>query len=179
MEIGRREDAVTDELVLPGSLSARLTAAYLGLVRLAAAYLGERQAAEDAVQDVFVRFYARPPRLANASALDRYLRVSVLNSVRNAARSDGRRRVREAWSSDSPMVGGNAETTVLDDLTRFGVREAVLTLPARQRDVIFLRYLVDLSVAETARTLRISEAAVKMAAARALPKLALTLKELR
>ena len=168
---------MTDELVLPGSLSARLTAAYLGLVRLAVAYLGERQAAEDAVHDVFVRFYARPPRLETAAALDRYLRVSVLNSVRNAARSDGRRRIRESWSFDSPTIGGNTETSVLDDMTRSGVREAVLALPARQRDVIFLRFLLDLTVAETARTLSISEAAVKMAAARAMPNLAATLKE--
>jgi hypothetical protein len=62
--------------------------------------------------------------------------------------------------SEAEIVA-SAEVSAVGRHDRQSVRAAVMTLPDRQRDVVFLRYLADLSIAETARTLNISEGAVK------------------
>jgi RNA polymerase sigma factor (sigma-70 family) len=54
---------------------------------------------------------------------------------------------------------------------RESVRRALVTLPARQRAVIVLRYFDDLSEAETAAALGCSVGAVKSHASRALARL--------
>ena len=50
--------------------------------------------------------------------------------------------------------------------------EAFRRLPARQREVLALRYYVDMSVADAAATLHISEGAVRSTASRGLDALA-------
>jgi RNA polymerase sigma factor (sigma-70 family) len=58
-----------------------------------------------------------------------------------------------------------------DVAERLAVREALLTLPARQRAVLVLRYLEDLSVEETAEALGCRPGTVASQASRALAKL--------
>jgi len=50
--------------------------------------------------------------------------------------------------------------------------DAFRALPRRQREVLALRYFLDLSIADTAATLRISEGAVRSTASRGLAALA-------
>lgn len=64
----------------------------------------------------------------------------------------------------------------VEDVTdRVTMREALVPalrqLPARQREVIVLRFYADLSVTDTARALQCSEGAVKAYTNRALTKL--------
>lgn len=154
---------------LPMSLAVMFESSYLGLVRLAAAFVGERPLAEDIVQEVFGRVHAHPPKLNDPDAAARYLRVSVLNASRNAVRARGRRAARDR-TADTFRADhvDSAEQSALELLRKGHVRASVMTLPARQRDVIILRFLSDLSIAETARTLGISQGAVKASTTRAL-----------
>jgi RNA polymerase sigma factor (sigma-70 family) len=66
----------------------------------------------------------------------------------------------------APTVARGADEAALDTHRRETVMEALAELPRRQREVIALRYYVDLSEAEIAETLGISRGAVKSHASR-------------
>ncbi len=147
---------------------------YRDLVRLATAFVGDLESAEDLVQDTFLRVHDKWPRIRDADASIRYLRTAVVNAARDVLRR--RRRARKLPWTGQPHVPG-ADVEVLGNLRGAGVRDAVAGLPRRQREVITLRYLSDLSITETALTLGISPAAVKTSAGRALATLSTTLGE--
>jgi DNA-directed RNA polymerase specialized sigma24 family protein len=70
---------------------AAVTALYrahaVGLIRLAYVMLGDRAAAEDAVQDAFCGLYRRWARLNDPAGALAYVRSSVLNGCRTALRA--------------------------------------------------------------------------------------------
>lgn len=139
------------------------------LTRLAAMLVGDRETAEDIVQDVFAAMQGRWRRFTDTERALRYVRASVINGSRSALR---RRRTAARYRPGPPPDEAPAEQLALDRLRNNSVRHALASLPPRQREVILLRYLEDLSVAETARVLGISSGAVKSSTGRALQSLA-------
>ena len=74
--------------------------------------------------------------------------------------------------STLPPVGFSSSSTACNR-----VRAALTVLPPRDRDVLVLRYLEDLSTAETAAVLDVGVSVVKMRLLRALQKLRVILDE--
>jgi RNA polymerase sigma-70 factor (sigma-E family) len=128
---------------------------------------GDRSAAEDMVQEAFVRLTGRYRHLRNAEAFGAYLRRTVVNLHTSGLR---RRRLERAWlnresrrSSDEATPGSVSEEVAgRQDLWR-----ALQGLPPRQRAAVVLRYYEDLSERETAEILRCSVSAVKSLVTRA------------
>lgn len=149
---------------------------WLSLVRLAGALTGDRQSAEDVVQDVMIRMHGRWHRFDDENTALVYVRAAVVNGSRSHLRSLLRRRSLRA-PDDGPVPP--ADQAVLARLDGERVRRAVARLPRRQREIVVLRYLSGLTVRETAATLGIAESAVKASASRALATLAARLKETR
>ena len=140
---------------------------YATLLRVAYAMLGTREAAEDAVQDAFVSLYRHWDRLRDRQAAEAYLRSAVLNRCRSRIRDLVRDRVLQSRAGAALVeVGGEIDLTALDDGARVAV--ALRRLPRRQREVVACRYLLELSVAETAELLNISDGSVKRHAHRGL-----------
>jgi RNA polymerase sigma-70 factor (sigma-E family) len=142
---------------------------YVSLVRLAVVLVGDRETAEDVVQDVFARMQGRWFRLRDPEKAIRYLRISVVNEARSVLRH---RRVVTAVPPDPLDSEPAAEEHALRRMVWRDVRAAISALPRRQREVIVLRYVEGLSIVETARVLRISHGAVKSSAGRAMASLA-------
>ena len=71
----------------------------------------------------------------------------------------------------------SAEALVLGGEERQEVMQAVRRLPARQREVLVLRFYLDLPDDEIARVMNIRPSTVRSAAARALDTLGRALKE--
>jgi RNA polymerase sigma-70 factor (sigma-E family) len=136
------------------------------LVRLSVLLVHDQGAAEEIVQDSFVAVHDRWGRLRDPDKALAYLRQSVVNRSRSHLRhlSVVRRHVERegpmplAVAADEPAYDAARRTAVLDALRR---------LPTRQREVLALRYYLDLSEAEIAETLGISRGAVKSHASRA------------
>ncbi|HEY8457063.1 MAG TPA: SigE family RNA polymerase sigma factor [Actinopolymorphaceae bacterium] len=147
---------------------------WVALVRLALLMLGDRPSAEDAVQDAFAGLYRNWERLRDPSQALTYLRSSVLNRSRSILR---RRRVAllHTHFHDPPVWSAEHEAVLSED--RREVLRALTRLPARRREVLVLRFYLDLKDAEIATTLGISEGAVRTAASRGLASLARILKE--
>ncbi|HEV2253359.1 MAG TPA: SigE family RNA polymerase sigma factor [Streptosporangiaceae bacterium] len=139
----------------------------VGLIRLAYLMLGDRAAAEDAVQDAFCGLYRRWDRLADASAALPYVRSSVLNACRTALR----RRARGHQLTDYQPPGGSAEAAALTREERQEVMRAVRRLPDRQREALVLRFYLDLPDGEIARAMGIRPGTVRSAIHRALQAL--------
>jgi len=136
----------------------------LNLVRLAVLLVGDRETAEDVVQDVFARLHdVRPEALTLA-----YIRACVLNRSRSVLR---RRAVALRRREYGRGVVDSAETAALLGESRQRVLVALGRLPRRQREVLVLRYYVELSDAEIAQVMRIRESTVRSTAARALTRL--------
>jgi RNA polymerase sigma-70 factor (sigma-E family) len=156
---------------------AGVTALYqaqaLGLMRLAHIMLGDRQSAEDVVQEAFCGLYRRWSHLSDAGRALQYLRTSVLNGCRSLQR---RRAGPRAQPYDGqPVV--SAEATVITGEERREVMRALRRLPDRQREALVLRYYLDLSAEEIAATMGIGPSSVRSAIHRALTSLGRMLQE--
>lgn len=144
------------------------------MVRLAWLLLHDGPLAEDVVQDALInvhRHWASLESEANATA---YLRRSVVNGARSALRHRGvaERYVRsEAADPRSSRTHPGADEPALARVTTNTLAAAVAELPTRQREVLALRYFLDLSEADIADALGISPGAVKSHAHRGLATL--------
>ncbi len=147
---------------------------YVRLVRLATLLLGNAWQAEEVVQDSLVAVYERWDRLGGAD-LPAYLRQTVVNRSRSALR---RLKVAEHHRPEGPRHEPGADATAIRGDRRRTVIEALGRLPRRQREVLALRYYLDLSEKEIAKTLRISQGAVKSHASRGAAALRTQLSEL-
>ncbi|MER7208220.1 RNA polymerase sigma factor [Streptosporangium sp. NPDC000239] len=152
----------------------------LALVRLAVLLVGDRESAEDVVQDVFSRLHTATLNGGRPGTLTLpYVRVCVLNASRSLLRRRGvaarLRLTRRDWpiGPDSASGSGSdsAETSVLLGETRQEMLAALGRLPRRQREVLVLRYYLDLSDAEIAQVTRLGQSTVRSTVSRALGRL--------
>ncbi|GAA2635792.1 SigE family RNA polymerase sigma factor [Paractinoplanes durhamensis] len=133
------------------------------LLRIAHALTGDRGRAEDLVQGALAKAYAKWPRIHGDA--EAYVRRVIYNDRVSVWRRASRRP--EVLAAEVPERPGHD----LDVAERIAVREALLSLPARQRAVLVLRYLEDLSVEETAEALGCRPGTVASQTSRALAKL--------
>ena len=142
---------------------------HLELVRLAVLIVGDLATAEDVVQDAFEQLHRRWRTLRKQSSALDYARSAVLNGSRSVLR---RRSVARRHEAQIAAPKGPDADAALAFEQRTELIDAFRSLPRRQREVLALRYYLDMSVAETAATLRISEGAVRSTASRGLDALA-------
>ncbi|MGE0880779.1 MAG: RNA polymerase sigma factor [Acidimicrobiia bacterium] len=149
------------------------------LVRLARVFVDDREAAEDLVQEAYIRLARHAARIADQERAPAYLRSIVLNLARDHNRRGlvsfrhqlpTGRDVDVVTATDDQVVALESNRTVLD---------AVRALPARQRDCITLRYYVELGIGDIARTLGVSENSVKTHLKRGLANLEARLGDVR
>jgi RNA polymerase sigma-70 factor (sigma-E family) len=151
------------------SVTELFTEHHLGLVRLALLMVGDQATAEDVVQDAFEQLHRRWRSLRKQSSALEYARSAVLNGCRSVLRRRLVARRHEARIA-GPVRYDTDAAVALEQRTE--LIDAFRSLPRRQREVLALRYYLDLSVADTATTLRISEGAVRSTASRGLAALA-------
>lgn len=126
------------------------------MVRLATALVDAPEQAEEVVQEAFAALFLRYRMVDNPAA---YLRVCVLNGGRRVLR---RRRLLRRQPPPAQEHGSLGFNHVVD---------AVRRLPTRQRNVVMLRYELQLSDQEIADTLGIPLGTVKSTLHRALARL--------
>jgi RNA polymerase sigma-70 factor (sigma-E family) len=142
------------------------------LVSLARLFVDDRTAAEDLVQEAFIRLARNAYRIRDEERAAAYLRSIVIN----LARDHNRRglvsfRHRPPAAPDAP----SAEEHAAETEGRQEVVEALRALPKRQRDCVALRYYLELSIPDIAETLGVSVNSVKTHLQRGLRSMAQTL----
>jgi RNA polymerase sigma factor (sigma-70 family) len=128
------------------------------LVRLARLFVDDRNAAEDLVQEAFIRLARSAGRISDIDKAPAYLRSIVLNLAR-----DENRRGLVSLRHHLPFadVQANVEETIDIREDQRRVLEALRDLPHRQRDCLVLRYYDELGIDEIASTLQLSRNSVK------------------
>lgn len=139
------------------------------LVRAAYVLTGNRQDAEDIAQTALTNAYSVWPRVRNTDDVTLYVHKILINVYRASRR---RRRVREVLTAAVPERRSAAAAAASEALhDRDEVAQALAQLTPRQRAVIVLRYLEDLTEAQTAAALGCSVGTVKSQSSKALAKL--------
>ena len=136
-------------------------------IRLAYILTGDRQLAEDLVQDAFVKLAGRLVHLRDPDAFDAYLRRTVVNLTNSYFR---RKRLERAYlrrSAAEPPMSVNAP-----DADRRGeLWNDLHLLPVRQRTAIVLRIYEDLPVQQVAEILGCRPGTVRSLVSRGLAEL--------
>lgn len=139
--------------------------------RLAYLFLGDADDAEDIAQETFLRAWNHLKRFDSTRPLRPWLFSIAANLARNRRRSAGRylaaltRAFREQPKETLPDEQ-SAQNTEAHHLWK-----AVQHLDHPDQQIVYLRYFLDLSVAETAEALQVAEGTVKSRLSRALEKL--------
>jgi RNA polymerase sigma-70 factor (sigma-E family) len=141
----------------------------LALIRAAKLLLRDQPSAEDAVQDAFLGLYQALPRLRDHDQIMPYLRAAVINRSRSMLRSRRRALLRQVHH-EPPM--SSAESAAMAGEDQRAVMVAVARLPRRAREVLVLRYYLDLTDQEIAATLKVSRSTVTSTASRGLAAIA-------
>ena len=134
------------------------------LLRAAYLLVGDRGHAEDLVQSTLVRV-ARHWRAAREAPRPYAHRV-LINLSRNHIRDAARRPRVAAQRGNSIQVATSGDLDRVED--RQVLTSALRQLPDQQREIAVMRFILDLSVTETATLLKIPEGTVKSATHRAL-----------
>ncbi len=117
--------------------------------RVAAAMLGDREAARDAVQEGFAIAVRKRRSFRGDGQLEGWLWRIVVNAVHEHAR-------RRADVLDSDSIARASGNGSLPDEPNARLRAALALLPERQRLALFLRYYADLDYRAIAETLGIA-----------------------
>lgn len=159
MEGGRRlRDQQVEEYFDAKAPSLRRTAYFV---------VRDWHTAEDMVQSAFVKLYVAWPRIRRDS-LDGYARRTVVNVCLSHLRKHRRELVREAIPED----------VINDPETPFELGSALAMLPPKQRAIVALRYLDDLSIDQVADIMNVAPGTVKSQTFRALANLRKVLPDL-
>ena len=146
------------------------------LARLAYLLTGDRDAAEDLLQNALAKCYRNWERVRGVEQPDAYVRRIMVNE-RN---SRWRRIVRRKESAGSHVLEVHdhpAPPAAVDPAESLDLWRHVQALPRQQRAVLVLRYYEDLTEAQTAEILGCSLGTVKSHTSRALAAMRLRMSE--
>jgi RNA polymerase sigma-70 factor (sigma-E family) len=142
-----------------------------GVARLAYLLTGDRDLAEDLMQEAFLRVGSRL-RHVSPETFGPYVRRAVVNLARSHFRRAAvRRKHASAIESEQHRRQEATDARGTDAETRDELWRMLQQLPERQREAIVCRFYLDLSEAQTADALGISTGTVKSSTSRGLAAL--------
>jgi RNA polymerase sigma-70 factor, ECF subfamily len=168
--------AVTAEptVEVDDSLQLLFRAHYGRLVRALTLVAGDREVAADAVQEAFVKAHLRWWRLKRYDDPIGWIRRVAINRLRDVHRS----RAREQRALARLAARQRGDQPAVDEHRLAGearMAELLAALPKQQRLAVTLFYVAELTVAEVADAMRVSEGTVKFHLHRGRERLRLTM----
>jgi RNA polymerase sigma-70 factor, ECF subfamily len=133
--------------------------------------VGDRDVAEDAAQEAFVKAYLALPRFRGESAFGTWLVQIAIHSARDRVRRRQRRWERESVDEDGSMAvpspGPDALANLVLDEDLDHMLQALRQLPEEYREVLVLKHLEEWSFEEIAEHAQASVGSLKVRAHRA------------
>ena len=142
------------------------------ILRLCLLYMGERQLAEDAFQETFVRAWRHLSAFRGESSAKTWLSHIAVNVCRDMLRTPWLRMRRSVRS-----VEEMEHLPAPDATPRHELMDAICALPDKYREVIVLVYVQDMKLREAAAQLRLPVPTVSTRLRRARARLAQLLSE--
>lgn len=144
--------------------------------RIAYRILGNREDAEEAVQDSFLRAYRALASYEDRERFVAWVTRILVNQCRTVRAKSERREAVFGDDVDPEFAARHAETYAGDDDWP-DLDRALAMLPPEQREAVVLRYTDDLTYEEMARVTGAGESALKMRVQRAFVRLRRILQE--
>ena len=141
------------------------------LTRYALFMCGNREDAADLVQEALVKTFGRLRNGFTIASAESYVRRAILTTYLDAGRRSSRWR-KIAHLEAVPEVGADHDAEIA---ARVDLQAQLMTLTARERACVVLRYYDDLKVDDIASELKLSSGAVKRYLSDGLAKLKITL----
>ncbi len=147
-----------------------------GIYRYAYRLLGDEMLAEECVSETFSRFLTK---LQERKGPKNFLKAYLYRVAHNWITDFYRRPLPEEPNLPEKITAPNKspEEATLESIENQKIREALLTLPSIQQQVIILKFLENWSNQEIAKSIKKSEGAVKALQNRAFKKLRALLEE--
>ena len=145
-----------------GSSFRQLVEPHLEMLhRIAYRACGQTELAEDAVQETLTLAYERLSDYRPEAPFKAFLAAVAVRRAKTLLRSESRRRVREGksrpalnlYGPEESLVGGQTATTI---------RQVLLKMPGKRRDVVLLRLDAGLSYREIAQAKGMSEGSARV-----------------
>lgn len=151
---------------------------YVNLFRYAFSFLGDKEAAEEIVQDVFLKIWIGRHKLPVINNLQVYLYVAVKNASLNAIRSQNTKQLNEEYVNEVYyfQLAADPSQLLISKQLHASILIAVDGLPPKCKMIFKLVKEDGLSCAEVAQLLDLSPKTVFAQLAIALKKLEVTLK---
>lgn len=130
------------------------------LIRLAYYYVKDLQAAEDIVQEVFIKFYHNQNSYEERGELKGFLTTMTVNKSKDYLKSWTYRKVQLQNKLSTPTSKRNTDELVRNDEQAI-IGEAILELPLKHREVLIYFYFNEMTIGEVAHILSIPEGTVK------------------
>jgi RNA polymerase sigma-70 factor (ECF subfamily) len=145
-------------------------------LRFATRMLGNREDAEDATQETFVRAYGALGRYDESTAFQTWLMSILVNRCRTALQSRRRRDARVVTDPDAVALAA-VDPRGDDAALRDAIERAVMRLEPAQREAFLLKHVEQLSYDEMVAVTGAGMSALKMRVRRACERLQEILKE--
>ncbi|HEU4355519.1 MAG TPA: sigma-70 family RNA polymerase sigma factor [Actinomycetota bacterium] len=162
-----RADAAPGTLAAAGRLEELYVRDAPAALRLAFFLTGDRELAQDLVQDAFVKIAGRFGHLRQPDAFEAYLRRTIVNLFTSHLR---RLRLERAELARE-RVERPLDPVLEDAVEHDGLVCALRHLPVRQRAAVVLRFCEDLPEREAADMMRCSTSALNSLVSRAMVSL--------
>ena len=133
------------------------------LMRTAYLLLGNRQDAEEAVADTFIKHHLNMDNFRGESSIKTYLISILINQCRQKKRSAWYRKVFLFRDDNEELyqLNGNGEDDSKKIVNRLFISQLVQQLSNKEREVVLLFYYHDLSIKEISELLKMREGTVK------------------
>lgn len=145
-------------------LSALFASCYHRMKGVALAVLRTPDAAEDAVQDTFVRCMNKMDTLKALPEAARatYLLTATKHNALNRKKASGAHAFVPVEELELADERASVEERAINSLTVAEIKEAFKKLPESLRDILRYKYLLELSDGEIAKTLGVSKSTVRV-----------------
>jgi len=131
------------------------------LTRLALRWLSNSDDAEDVVQEALVKLWEARARIDNATKMEHFAMVLVRNISVDMVRKRKQMRVVDTDPLQLPLFGEGEDSRLEERESRQRLRQAVGRLTDKQRALIRMRNVENLTYADIARIMGTTEASVR------------------
>lgn len=142
------------------------------VLRTAYMYVKDIHTAEDIFQEVFIKVNQKLSTFEGNSSIKTWIIRITINTCKDYLKSAYNRRVVPMMEyQEDAIISESDYDEVENQDTNHLIKETVLSLPAKYKDVVLCVYYQEMTIAEAARTLNIAEGTAKSRLSRARQKL--------
>ncbi|NLP34372.1 MAG: sigma-70 family RNA polymerase sigma factor [Clostridiales bacterium] len=142
------------------------------VLRTAYVYVKDTHTAEDIFQDVFIKVNQKLSTFEGKSSIKTWIIRITINTCKDFLKSAWNRRVVPMMEyQEDQIISDTDYDSVENQDTNEMIKNAVLSLPTKYKDVVLCVYYNEMTIAETASALKVAEGTVKSRLSRARQKL--------